>query len=61
MNTITLIAPLAKKPIDYSALSEELESSLKFQNLRLVTESVLQSIKIFSAKVTPKIGQKKYL
>ena len=30
-------------------------------NLKLVVESGLQNIKIFSAKVTPKIGQIKYL
>ena len=46
---------------DYSALSEEIESSHKAPNLKLVLGSELLSIRIILANVTPKTGQKKYL
>ena len=53
---------IGKKPFhaDYSALSKEIESSYKSPKFKLVIESELLSIKIFLAKVTLKIGQKKY-
>ena len=51
-----------KKPIDadYTALSEKLRQILKLLNLKLVIESELLKYKMFFAKFTQKIGQKKY-
>ena len=49
---------------DYSALTEEIMTNIKLLILKLVIESVLLSIRIFykyKYKVTPIIGQKKYL
>ena len=63
MNTITvIILLLAKNPTDayYSALTEKLNRVIKLFNLKLVIESELLSTKIFLAKATLKIGQKKY-
>ena len=45
---------------DYSAFTEEIETILNHLNIKLVTESELQSIKSFLAKVTLKIGQNKH-
>ena len=52
-----------KKPIDvdYSGLTKEFETNIKLLNLELVIGKGLQSTKRFLAKVTPKIGQEKYL
>ena len=52
-----------KKPInvDYSALTEQIETDHKAPNLMLMIESELLSIKIFLVKVTLKMGQEKYL
>ena len=51
-----------KKPVDadYFALTEEIESSHKVPKTKLVTEPKFLSIRIFLAKFTSKIGQKKY-
>ena len=45
---------------DFSALTEEIESSYKAPKFKMVIESELPSIKIISKKVTLKIGQEKY-
>ena len=52
-----------KKPVDtdFLALTEKIESSHKAPKNKLVTESKFLSIRIFLAKFTSKIGQKKYL
>ena len=45
---------------DFSALTEEIESSYKAPKFKMVIESELPSIKIISANVTLKISQEKY-
>ena len=42
-------------------LLNKLRQILKLLNLRSVIDRRLQSIRIFSMKVIPKVGQKKYL
>ena len=53
--------PIVKKSIDadYFALTEKMNRLIKLLNLELVIETELLSIRIFLAKVTPKIGQVK--
>ena len=46
---------------DYSALTENIESSYKAPNLKLEIKSELLSIRIYLVNVTLKIGQEKYL
>ena len=55
--------PVSKKPIDadYSVLNVKMNRVIKFLNLKLMIESGLLSTRIFLAKITPKIGQEKYL
>ena len=52
---------IVKKSIDadYFALTEKMNRLIKLLNLKLVIESELLSIRIFLAKITPKIGQVK--
>ena len=52
-----------KKPIDidYSALMEDIKSSIKLLNLKLLIGSGLQITRIFLAKVVLRHVRKKYL
>ena len=52
-----------KRPInpDYSALTEKIETNSKAPKFKVNDKSELLSIKIFLVKVTPDIGQERYL
>ena len=54
---------IGKKPInaDYSALSKKMWRILKLLSLKLIIDSQLLIIRIFSVQVVLKIGQDKYL
>ena len=58
----TYICSINKKPVDadYSALTEEIESTYKPHKFK-AGESEFLSITIVSVKVTPKIGPEKNL
>ena len=54
---------IGKKPInvDYSALTEKIETNPKAPKFKLMIESELLSMGAFLVRVTLKIGQEKYL
>ena len=54
---------IGKKPInvDYSALTEKIETNPKAPKFKLMIESELLSMGAFLVRVTMKIGQEKYL
>ena len=54
---------IGKKPInvDYSALTEKIETDPKAPKFKLMIESELLSMGAFLVRVTLKIGQEKYL